>query len=371
MANILDSLYAKTGGFIKGICHPNDNYELLKNAGLNWVRTDIPYPFDKDGNVSNGYKAYKERCLRFAENGIGYIIVTPYPDTFIEHGIDVTTEEGLKQAGEVCAFIAKDYAGIRTCWQITNEMHIRHFRAPLNEDQAEKFIIACMKGFKAGNPDLPVGHNSVDRSWLDRCINIEKECDCDFTGVDIYDGTWYDGGVDTYVPWIEELYETLKKPVIVMEFGFASVGGLVEDPKGERDAYVQKLGFKDYDDAIAHKDEFIKTFPEDIQKRLNFCVPEDQLGLIHVSMLHVLKKWMTDCTIPHTEEGQAQFYRELLPKLLNCECVAGAVLYCLRDSRECFFCGQDDCPCETAWGLVRLDGSIKPAYDAVKEVFTK
>ncbi len=371
MSEILDKLYEKTGGFIKGICHPNDNYDLLKDAGLRWVRRDVPYPFEADGSISKSYTDYKARCQAFEDNGIHCINVTPYPSEFLHHGVDVTTAEGLAKAGEVCEFIARDYIGMRTCWQITNEMHIRHFRAPLNDVQAKNFIIACMKGFKRGNPNAPVGHNSIDREWMDFCVEIDRECDCDFTGVDLYDGTWSNGGPDTFIPWVEEIYAHIRKPIIFMEFGFSSTGGIIEDPKVEMDSYAQSVGFKDFEDAIANMDAFIETFPERIKRRILLCVPEDRLGCIMASMLHVAKKWYTDCKIPHSEEGQAEFYAQLLPKLLEHPYVGGAVIYCLKDSTRCFYCGEPDCPCETAWGLIRIDESLKPAYHTVKELFNE
>lgn len=369
MNNILDNLYAKTGGFIKGICHPNENYDLIKDAGFGWVRFDVPYPFDKEGNLTEDYLEHKEMCVNFYKNGINCINITPYPTAFIRNGIDVSTPEGLEKAGDVCAYIANDYKSMKTCWQITNEMHIRHFRAPLNEIQAKDFLIACMKGFKRGNPEAIIGHNSVDKVWLDHCVEIDRECNCDYIGVDLYDGTWSNGGPDTYIPFIENIYSYVKKPIIFMEFGFNSTGGIIKDIKEEVDAYAKSVGFKDFADGLANMDAFIETFPETIKNRILLCAPEDRQGCIEVSMLHISKKWPTDCKIPHTEEGQAEFYRQLLPKLLDHPYIGGAVIYCLKDARRCFYCGQSDCPCETTWGILRLDETPKPAYETIKEIY--
>ena len=52
------------------------------------------------------------------------------------------------------------------------------------------------------------------------------------------------------------------------------------------------------------------------------------------------------------------------------EHLAGAVIFCWRDSPTCFNCGASDCPCETAWGITRCDGTRKPAYDAIREAFS-
>ena len=42
----------KTGGFIKGVCHPNENYEQISDANIEWVRFDLTsLPYDEDGNL--------------------------------------------------------------------------------------------------------------------------------------------------------------------------------------------------------------------------------------------------------------------------------------------------------------------------------
>lgn len=41
----------KIGGFMKGVCHADPDYELIKEANIGWTRKDIPFPFEKDGTV--------------------------------------------------------------------------------------------------------------------------------------------------------------------------------------------------------------------------------------------------------------------------------------------------------------------------------
>jgi hypothetical protein len=43
----------KVGGFMKGVCHADPQYDLLNEAGIEWFRDDIPFPFEKDGSISN------------------------------------------------------------------------------------------------------------------------------------------------------------------------------------------------------------------------------------------------------------------------------------------------------------------------------
>ncbi|NLO83774.1 MAG: hypothetical protein GX094_12085 [Clostridiales bacterium] len=367
----LSVLYQKTGGFIKGICHPNDNVGLLKEAGIEWVRRDVPFPYEPDGKLSQHYLDFKERSRMFDANGIRNICITPYPVKFIQAGIDVTTRKGLERVSEICAFLAEDFKDIGTCWQATNEMHIQHFRAPLNEIQAKDFLVACIKGIKEGNPAAAVGHNSLIDEWLSLCMQIEQETGgCDYVGLDLYAGTWSSGGPDTYCEKIDQYYHAIQKPIILMEFGFASKGDMMEKPEAEATAYLKTLGIDSIQDAISDLDALIDKLPEQIAEKARACAPEDKLQCVIAGMVHLLKKWPVKNDIPHTEEGQATFFASLLPRLLENPYLGGAVIYCLSDSERCFYCGQADCPCETAWGLIRIDGSKKPAFDVVKKVFT-
>ncbi len=367
----LSSLYKKTGGFMKGICHPSSDREGLLEAGLTWVRRDIPYPYDSEGNETPSFKSYRECCEYHAEKGIYTVGITPYPSAFIAAGIDVRTKEGLDLAAEVCAKMAKALKASVRCWQITNEMHVPHFRAPLTTAQSAEFVIACAKGIRNGDPDGCVGHNSCNGEWREKyCRYIEESIGgSDYIGLDCYAGTWGDGNVDTYSREIDLFYEALGIPVILMEFGYSSLGRYVPDTAPEIQKYFEDHGFSGREDAVARLDEFVRTLPEGLQRNVEHCAEEDKADYALGSFQHVLKYWNHDGGIGHTEEGQAEFYRQLLPKLLAHPHLGGAILYCWKDSQTCFTCGQDDCPCETAWGICRLDESRKPAYYAVKEAF--
>ena len=72
---------------------------------------------------------------------------------------------------------------------------------------------------------------------------------------------------------------------------------------------------------------------------------------------------------PHTPEGQGKFFRDLIPRMYHLPFVGGTIVYCYSDSEMCYMCGQSDCPTETRWGLVDVDGKEKPSYYAVKKVF--
>lgn len=363
-------IYAKTGGFIKGICHPNDDRKGLLDIGIHWVRRDIPYPYDGVGNVTPAFRVYRDACAYDVEQGIYTVGITPYPRDFIAHGADVRTEQGLKQAEEICARLAGELSGMVRCWQITNEMHVLQFRAPLTEAESMRFIAACTNGVRRGDPDGAVGHNSCNQHWLPLCAEIEANtAGSDYIGLDCYAGTWGEGGVDSYAEEIDRIYERTKLPVILMEFGFASRGESVEDAAAETRAYLNAHGFCDMEDAARRADEYIETLPEPMKMAGRRCAAEDKEAYVRGNLTHLLKKWWHKGEIAHTEAGQAEFYRRLLPKLTAHPHLAGAVIYCWQDSKTCFTCGAADCPCETTWGITRADGTRKPAYATVGEAF--
>lgn len=371
MSDILKPLYSKTGGFMKGICHPAGEYDLLRAAGLGWVRRDVPYPFNADGSISGDHQAFLESTREYARQGLRSVVISPYPRAFISRGIDVRTEEGLEKVREVCEFLASEYRGLGVCWQATNEMFVVHFRAPLTIPESMEFLIASLQGLRRGDPDCALGHNTVSTSegWDDLCREIDARTDCDYLGFDLYNGTWSDGGTDTYIERINELYGFYGKPLILMEFGFASLGGNASPDRREAMDYLRGLGFDGMEDVTARTDEFIATLPPPLRHTAETCAKEDLIPAIYGMIPHLTKLWYSGMVFPHTEEGQAEFYAELLPKLMASPYLGGAVVYCWRDSHRCFTCGASDCPCETAWGITRTDGSLKPAYHIISGIF--
>ena len=370
--DIRSGLFAKTGGFIKGICHPTEEFDRIRKAGISWIRRDVPFPIDSDGNTSADYISFLASSKRFAENGIRSVAISPYPSAFLAHGIDPRTEEGLCRVSELCERMSRDFSEIGACWQATNEMHVAHFRSPLNMEESRKFIIASIKGLRTGAPDAAIGHNSIccAPEWVEYAKAVETEAHSDYVGFDLYNGTWSNGGPETYTEEIEFLYAAMGLPVVLMEFGFSSLGVNLNAQSPEIGEYLSKIGFRNIDDVFERMDDFIETLPAGLREKALTCAPEDRENILRSMFPHLLKCWFTDQVFPHTEEGQAHFYSVLLPMLLENPHLAGAVIYCWRDSHHCFFCGETDCPCETAWGVTRCDGTAKPAYDAIKSVFS-
>lgn len=371
MNDIFASLYAKTGGFMKGICHPTDDCGFLRDIGFDWVRRDVPYPSDTNEAERERYRTFYNETRAYAEHGLKSVLISPYPNTFLSHGIDPRTPDGLKKVREVCAKIASDYRGLGVCWQATNEMFVVGFRRPLNIAESVEFLVASLLGLRDGDPDAAIGHNTVtlENGWDEYCRDIDRRTDCDYFGLDLYIGSWSNGTLEDYGKRIDELYDLCKKPMILMEFGFASRGGNISRDYHEEREYFVKHGFSDMEDAISRSSEFVKILPPLFKRTAETCAPEDLAPALRGMMSHLTKLWYTDMLFPHTEEGQAEFYAKLLPMLLENPHLAGTILYCQKDSPMCFGCGADDCPCETAWGITRCDNSPKPACDVIRKIF--
>ena len=96
----------KAGGFICGVCHPNENYAQLKRGNIEWIRIDIPFPYDKNGSVRKSYEDFKDRCKGYKDRGFKVMAVTPYPCDYIEAGVDPREDEqGVR---EIAVFLLND-----------------------------------------------------------------------------------------------------------------------------------------------------------------------------------------------------------------------------------------------------------------------
>ena len=82
----------------------------------------------------------------------------------------------------------------------------------------------------------------------------------------------------------------------------------------------------------------------------------------------------------HTEEGQAKYLRDFVRRISKKKYVCGFFVYHLLEDNYCYECGQDGCPVETGWGLMRIqtgttyhfdssDIVLKQSYYAIKEVY--
>lgn len=376
----VQNLIENNGGYIYGVCHPNEDYELLSDAGLKWVRFDIPCPFDRNGNPRAAYLQFKERCKGYTERGFKVMAVTPYPRDYIaDMGFNpVETEENIQKTKELAVFLYNDLKDITGGFQITNEMGLVGFMTPLTIEQAALYIGIQLEAIsEVKDETFPIGYNSADLIQVSRQLHKLMKPYlkyCDYVGIDLYTGNQGDAKANDYCKKVKELYRMTQKPIIIMEFGFWSEGG----PKTaeQKTEILAKYGYSTEEEAIADGEKFIAKLPSQFQNTLNVEHPNEKsewpelVFAQYANHFYGISSALTIENIPHTPEGQAQYFKSVMTELKKLNCLAGMIIYCCEDMERCYACGHTWCPFETKWGLCYIDGTPKPAYYAVREVIT-
>jgi hypothetical protein len=168
------------------------------------------------------------------------------------------------------------------------------------------------------------------------------------------------------------LWSFTGKPVILCEFGYISGGA----PKtaAEKKAVLQRYGVESEEEARKSIKEFVTELPEMMKKQVykhasgdwgDFVFKSDMKDHFYCELPE--KTVIRGC--PHTPEGQADFYSDLIPRLTDMPFLIGMFIYQYSDSKPCYVCGQSDCPVETRWGLTTVDGEKKPSWFAVRDAF--
>ena len=372
----VQSLIEQMGGYVYGVCHPNEDYDLLADAGLQWVRFDIPYPFNRAGEISGHYLDFKARAKAYTDRGFKVMAVTPYPKDYFNIG-GFNPVENVEKTQEIAVFLYNDLKEITGAFQITNEMGMDTFTKPLTLEEAAVFIGIQLEALDPITGDFPIGYNSAD------LIKVSKELHklmkpyrkyCDYVGLDLYIGNQGNAEASAYADKVKKLYRMTCKPIIIQEFGFWSEGGpKTAEQKAEILAYY---GYTSEAEAIADGMNFIRKLPSQFQQRLKDGYPDDEEHWAEIVFQKEYQHFYGETaaetleSIPHTPEGQAEYFRRVMGELQKVKCLAGMIIYCCQDMEKCFVCGHTWCPFETKWGLCSIDGTPKPAYYAVKEIIT-
>lgn len=370
----VQNLIEQNGGFMYGVCHPNENYEMLADAGLKWVRFDIPYPYNQIGEISQHYLDFKVRAKGYTDRGFKVMAVTPYPKDYFNIGGFNPVDE-VEKTQEIAVFLYNDLKDITGAFQITNEMGLDTFTKPLTLEEAAVFIGIQLEALDKVTENFPIGYNSADMSR-----NLHKLMKpylkyCDYVGIDLYTGNQGNAEARDYCKKVKELYRITCKPIIIQEFGFWSVGGpKTPEQKAEILGYY---GYANEEEAIADGMNFIRKLPPQFQQRLKDGYPDDEERWAEIVFEKEYQHFYGETAaetienIPHTPEGQAEYFRRVMGELKKLNCLAGMIIYCCQDMERCWVCGHTWCPFETKWGLFNLDGTPKPAYDAVKEIIAE
>ena len=363
--------------FLRGVCHPNEAYTLLREAHIRWVRFDVPFPFAEDGGESPGYTAFKDRCRGYADRGFSVMAVTPFPYAFFAAGIDPRTLEGEARVREVAAFLAIDLRGLVGGFQISNEMGLPKFTLPLTLDEAARFVGVQAEAMYPLRGGTLVGYNSGGPEAKLHMLMRPYLQYCDYVGIDIYLGCFagLPGLMGIFVELLRYVWAMTGKPVVLMEFGY--IGGGAPKTAAQKKALLRSYGLEREEDARADIEGLLEKLPPAFRHFIRNDGQNDPARyydlLFHSDYRQHFYKEMTRLTripgYPHTPEGQARFYDDLIGRLYALPFVAGAMVYCWSDAPVCGYCGQPDCPVETRWGLVDRNGAPKPSYYAVQKQF--
>ena len=365
--------------FICGVCHPHGFYDDIKNANMDWVRTDIPFPFNKDGSLNESYTEYKAECKKAAEHGIKVMAVTPYPRDYISYGADIREPGGSAEVSKIAEFLIEDLQGVVGGIQVTNEMGMPHFTLPLDITQAAEFIGTQLRAMYPKRGDILIGYNSAGPQ-ADLHSKMQPYFRyCDYIGIDIYIGCF--AGVGGFM-WMFDalvgyLWAFTGKPILIQEFGYMS-GGKPKTAEEKKDILF-RYGAESETEAKEDIEYFVEMLPKTLKEHTKHVCEGDSsryFDFLFKSDItnHLYCELPSATKIPgfdHTPEGQAKFYETILPRLYKKEYVCGTIIYCYNDSEHCYICGQSDCPIETRWGLATCDGEPKPSYYAVKKAFGK
>ncbi len=372
------SVLEKTDGFMKGCCHSDPDYDLLKGANIGWNREDIPFPFDEDGNIRESYTEWKAEMKDYADNGIKIFAITPYPHKYIEYGIDPREPESREKIQKIARFMVEDLAGIVSAFQITNEMGIDRFTLPLTLNEAVEFIgmHAEVMYEATRDTDVIIGYNIVNPVVAFKMLKYNKWLD--FIGLDLYLGCFEEfvHNINLFQVLLGLIRAVTQKPLILCEFGYIGYGETLSDE--QKLEILRSYGFESEQNAIDNMDTFLEALPRSMAEEIKELYPDasaQELGdMIFYGEYshHFYKQLPENCKLDgydHTPEGQAKFFGDLIPKLRKLDYLVGAFVYCWADSSRCYVCGQPDCPVETGWGLVDGNGSPKPSYNAVRDAF--
>ena len=217
----------KIGGFMKGVCHADPDYETIKEAGIEWTRKDIPFPYNADGSLSAHYLGWKAEMQAYADNGIRVFAITPYPDDYIAYGLDPRDPEAREGIQDIARFYIEDLKGIVGAIQVTNEMGIDRFTYPLTLDEAAYFIGMQLEAMYPVRGDIIIGYNLGGLAIVSLPFKMtEYHQYCDYVGLDMYLGSFEDisHDIDHYLVILGFVRKVTGKPIIMCEFGYIGYG---------------------------------------------------------------------------------------------------------------------------------------------------
>ncbi len=308
---------------------------LLKKNNVTAYRLVFRYPFsDAEGKkIDPSFLKARAAAMKldaagitvigqtFWPGGIGYDPATGKQEWLLHTGIppqyaDYESDLTYGKMTEATRYIAKSLGKYIEYWLVSNEPDIKTYTGPMTDEQIVRFVEACAKGIKEGNPNAKCGINLLGQVNKGRSLMLTKHLYrdgglLDWIGLDGYFGSLQAGGPETWDAYITEFAEAAGTPVIITEWSY---------PSSETDP----LG----------------TFPHQWEGHRR------------------------------GEQAQADYIKACMEVFSKHEEVLGTLWYQLTDSppdAPCWECGKTECRLYSDWGLFRSDLSEKPAMAAMAE----
>jgi hypothetical protein len=325
------------------------DYDLIRAAGIEWLRASFRFPFADPigGGHGAGFIENLAHAQELRERGFQLVgkVFGPGssrydPETKSTHWMWALPEWAgtfesdtfYETYGAACEEIGRQTMGLVDLWEIGNEPDIEIFTGPLSHGQVIRFLLAGARGIVRGNPKAQCGINigsptqlhAGTNHWLIEGLYNIPDGPLDYVGIDGYFGSWQPGGPESWPPYIDLAHELTGRPVLINEWGYASLGTPIED------------------------------FDDRLRPGYNQTVCQNK------AFRHA---WHG----VHDERTQAEFIRRCHKIFAEHPHVMGSVFFKWGDDKNCWQCGDERCPAECAWGFVDVEGKPKAAYYAFKE----